>query len=161
MAQDAEVKASPPVNICETDPHFSDFDFWVGAWRVTDRGSGDFAGENSITKEEGGCFLQERWTGAGGGTGQSLNYYNPATEKWRQIWIAVPGYIIDYEGGLVDGAMVLVGTIMSYRDKIPHPFRGTWTPNEDGTVRQFFEQYSEDEKAWKPWFDGIYTRKQE
>lgn len=159
-AADTPAKVPPPMSVCDTDPHFNDFDFWVGEWRVTARATGDFAGENAITREEGGCFLREKWTSAGGGTGQSMNYYNPATGKWRQIWIAQPGYIIDYEGGLENGAMVLVGTITSYSDNISHPFRGTWTPNEDGTVRQFFEQYSEDEKAWKVWFDGLYTRKE-
>jgi hypothetical protein len=152
---------SPPASICQEDSHFSDFDFWLGEWRVTGRQDGSFAGENSISKVEGGCVVQENWTGAGGGKGMSINYYNPDTEKWRQVWIAAPGYIIDIEGGLTNGSMVLVGTILNYKQKVKHPFRGTWTPNDDGTVRQFFEQLSEKEKVWQTWFDGLYTRKDE
>lgn len=153
----AEAQQTPPVNQCLEDAHFGDFDFWVGSWRVTANGSGAYAGDNVITKVENGCALEERWTSAGGGTGRSINYYNPQTEKWRQVWVAAPGYVIDIEGGLEDGSMVLVGTITTYGNKAVHPFKGTWTPNEDGTVRQFFEQYSEETKAWQPWFDGIYA----
>ena len=67
------------------------------------------------------------------------------------------GYVIDIEGGLVDGSMVLEGHITDYGEKISHDFRGTWTPNADGTVRQFFEQFSATDETWKPWFDGLYT----
>lgn len=38
-------------------------------------------------------------------------------------------------------------------------FRGTWTPNEDGSVRQFFVQQDTDGGVWKTWFDGLYIRK--
>ena len=57
--------------------------------------------------------------------------------------------------------MVLEGTIYGYGRNQSSPFRGTWTPNEDGTVRQFFELFSADEDKWNPWFDGLYTRKVE
>ncbi len=87
-----------------------------------------------------------------------MNYYNPNNEKWRQVWVA-PGYIIDIEGGLnEDGAMVLKGYISNFGQG-ERPFRGTWTPNEDGTVRQFFEQMNTQAGRWDPWFDGLYRRK--
>lgn len=159
VAEVAKEAPPKPVNVCKANPHFNDFDFWLGSWRVTARANDQHAGDNVITKIEANCAIQENWTNAGGGTGMSLNYYNPSSDKWRQIWISAPGYIIDIEGGLVDGAMVLEGAVMAYSDGIEHSFRGTWTPNEDGTVRQFFEQYSEDKKAWQPWFDGLYTPK--
>jgi len=38
------------------------------------------------------------------------------------------------------------------------PFRGLWTPQPDGRVRQFFEQSDDGGKTWKPWFEGFYTR---
>jgi hypothetical protein len=153
----SEAPSSPAI-ICESDPRFADFDFWLGQWRVTTRHSGALAGTNSISKVEAGCAVQESWSSARGGSGRSLNWYNPATSKWRQVWVAAPGYVIDIEGGLRDGSMVLEGTITDFNDRVPHPFRGTWTPQDDGTVRQFFEQYAEEEEAWKPWFDGLYTR---
>ncbi len=150
------VQAQDP-EICQADPHFRDFDFWLGRWQVTARHSGKLAGTNLIRSVEGGCAIQENWTSQTGGTGLSLNWYDPAREKWRQVWVARPGYVIDIEGGLVDGSTVLEGHITDYGEKISHDFRGTWTPNADGTVRQFFEQFSATDETWKPWFDGLYT----
>lgn len=159
MAQEEPAPVAPTL-VCEEDAHFSDWDFWVGEWRVTAGPNKDvFAGENSIRKIEKGCAIQENWTGTGGNTGQSINYYNPLTEKWRQVWVAPPGYLIDIEGGIVDGSMVLEGEISYYGQKTNFPFRGTWKPNQDGSVRQYFQQYSPDKKEWVDWFDGHYVRK--
>ncbi|MFQ5563692.1 MAG: hypothetical protein ACE5FO_09000, partial [Parvularculaceae bacterium] len=90
------------------------FDFWTGDWEVYNL-KGEKAGENSITIEENGCLLVERWKGSGGGTGQSYNFVDLATGEWRQVWVSA-GATIDYSGGLnEEGAMVLEGEI-SYRN---------------------------------------------
>ena len=141
---------------CTGNPHFDDFDFWVGQWEVTDNSDSSVAGRNVIEKQLNDCLVMENWQGAKGSVGKSINYFNPLTEKWRQVWVAA-GYVIDIEGGLVNGSMVLVGTIDYFADK-RYRFRGTWTPSADGSVRQFFEQFDEDKKAWSPWFDGKYVR---
>lgn len=150
---------TPPPPKCQTDPGFKDFDFWVGHWSVSARSNGQHAGTNKITRMEGNCMLREEWTSAQGGTGQSMNYYNPVTGKWRQLWVSAGagGYVIDYEGSLRDGSMVMEGSISYYQQNQAFPFRGTWTPNEDGSVRQFFEQFNPDTKEWQPWFDGLYV----
>lgn len=150
----AQTPAPPPV--CESEG-FHAFDFWLGQWDVT-APNGQFAGTNSITREENGCLLLEKWSSASGGTGQSYNYYNPATEKWRQVWVSA-GAMIDYEGGLTDtGSMKLVGTITYPSNAQTADFTGEWTPNEDGTVTQHFEQYNSETDEWAVWFTGIYTR---
>lgn len=157
-----EIEQAPqvrPKNVCESDTHFKDFDFWVGNWRVTDAITGAFQGVNKVEKVEGDCLIKEHWTNASGGTGFSINYYNAVTKQWRQVWVAAPGYIIDYTGGLNEnGAMVLEGTIQQYAQNTSAPFRGTWTPHIDGTVRQFFEQYDPEKEEWIGWFDGVYTK---
>lgn len=153
----AETPPAPPANTCAEDPHFRDFDFWLGQWDVTMRSSGESVGTNRITSIEQGCAIQENWTSRRGTTGMSLNWYDPTRQVWRQIWVAVPGYVIDIEGGLKDGDMVLEGTITTYGDGSTERIRGRWTPNDDGTVRQFFEQYSTEDESWQPWFDGLYT----
>lgn len=139
---------------------FHQFDFWVGDWDVTTP-DGKRAGENSITKEEGGCLLVERWNGAGGSTGQSYNFVDLETGQWRQVWVS-PGTTIDYTGGLnAEGAMVLEGTI-GYGEGNPGngaEFRGTWTPNEDGSVTQHFQQFDAVKGEWTDWFIGVYRRK--
>jgi hypothetical protein len=152
----AEEKSQRP---CQKDAKFSAFDFWVGEWTVTDRASGRIAGSNVIEKVEGGCAITEHWNGKSGGTGTSLNYYNPISGKWRQLWVAAGNYAIDIEGGLTAGSMVLEGWIYDYGSGDKVAFKGTWTPNEDGSVRQYFQQFNPGTDVWDDWFDGLYVRK--
>ena len=145
--------AAPPP--CSSD-EYRQFDFWLGTWDVTTP-DGTLAGRNVITSEEGGCLILETWSSANGGTGQSYNFFDPETEKWRQVWVNA-GSVIDYSGGLTQsGSMKLEGQI-HYHAGGAFPFTGEWTLQEDGTVRQHFEQYDPDTESWKPWFTGIYTK---
>src|SRR4030095_9558267 len=57
------------------------FDFWGGDWGVP--GNAQHAGDNRIDKILGGCALLENWTGAGGMSGKSLNFYDPLREQWH------------------------------------------------------------------------------
>jgi hypothetical protein len=161
LAQDpAAEPPAPPEPICKTEQHFGDFDFWVGEWNVySNDEKRDFQGTNSITKHHGNCLIMENWTSVQGGTGRSMNYYDPVENQWRQLWVA-GGYSIDYTGGLDEsGSMVLNGNINYYKTGKSHAFRGRWTPNEDGSVRQFFEQKSLETSEWAVWFDGLYVRR--
>ena len=158
QAQDAaEPESAPntPAPLCADEP-FHQFDFWLGDWDVSTP-DGTIAGQNRITSEESGCLIVERWTSVSGGTGQSYNYYNPATQKWRQVWIGA-GSMIDYEGGLTaTGSMKLEGAITYIGTAQTAPFTGEWTQNEDGSVTQHFEQYDSEAGEWKAWFTGRYT----
>lgn len=150
-----EIAAPVAQGPCTTDLYRA-FDFWLGTWQVTDA-NGVVQGTNRITAEEGGCLVLERWTSNTGGTGQSYNYVDPETGNWRQVWVSAFGNI-DYKGGLTDsGSMRLEGEI-TYRNGSSFPFTGEWTPQEDGTVRQYFEQYNSETDAWDPWFLGIYSK---
>ena len=140
---------------CATDG-FRAFDFWIGEWDVH-VADGTFAGSNQITAEQSDCLLTERWTGAKGNTGTSMNYFDPLAERWRQVWVS-PGIIIDITGGLNGNDMLLTGEITYEQSALTAAFRGTWTPLEDGRVRQFFEQQDAD-GAWQPWFEGFYSRR--
>lgn len=60
---------------CLEKPELGHFDFWLGEWDVHME-DGLNAGVNSITKEQGGCVLIERWTSVRGGSGISLNYFD-------------------------------------------------------------------------------------
>ncbi len=136
-------------------PEFRAFDFWVGDWRVTDA-DGNYVGDNTIASEEAGCVLVEHWRSARGGTGQSLNFFDPARAKWRQLWIS-PGSRIEIEGGVVGDYMILEGTIWYLASGESYPFRGSWRVLPDRRVRQFFEE-SRESGVWKEWFEGFYTR---
>lgn len=138
------------------DEAFRQFDFWLGTWRVSPADDPDtLAGYNRIEAIDGGCALLERWTSANRITGTSLNIYNPVTRQWRQLWVSAQEYSIDIRGGWMDGAMRMDGEI-TYYNGVLLPFRGVWTPLEDGSVRQTFHQKEGEE--WVSWFDGIYTR---
>ena len=145
-----------PPALCSEDA-FDQFDFWLGEWDV-ETPEGNVVGNNGVTLEEEGCLILKTWTPENGGTGQSYNFYNPATEKWRQIWVGQRS-LIDYEGGLTEtGSMKLEGEITSVRMGATADFTGEWTPNEDGSITQHFEQYDADANQWNPWFTGLYTR---
>jgi hypothetical protein len=148
------VQAGP----CESDERFRAFDFWLGHWEV--RGAdGALHGENTISAEERGCVLIERWRGVQGSTGMSINYLDKVTDEWVQIWHAAGGYQIDIRGGMTDDGMLLRGTIHYISNGQTMPFRGLWTPLPDGRVRQYFEQSNDDGETWQPWFEGFYARK--
>ena len=142
---------------CEYDPRFSEFDFWIGEWEVR-IANGGLAGHNEIRPEQHGCVLIENWTSATGGTGTSINYVDKTTDEWVQVWNDASGSQINIRGGMTEEGMLLVGTIHYVASGTTAPFRGLWTPLEDGRVRQFFEQSSDEGETWAPWFEGFYAR---
>ena len=149
---------SPTKSLCLSDPAFKQFDFWLGSWNVTAKGSDKLAGTNVIKKIEGGCAISEEWKGASGTSGSSINHYNPITGKWQQRWVAAGAYSIDMIGEFDGTSLMLEGTIYYYSNKTSFPFRGTWTPNKDGSVQQFFEQYAPKKQEWVSWFDSRYVK---
>lgn len=141
---------------CGTPQH-RQFDFWIGDWEVTDKDGKTPYGTNSITLEEGGCLLHEHWQGAKGGTGQSFNFYDQATTRWEQVWVAKDGSSLTLIGGIEGTAMVLVGDAKqadgkSVRNKI------TWTPQDDGRVRQQWSSSADGGTTWSVQFDGWYRK---
>ncbi len=147
---------------CSDSAGFSDFDFWLGEWDVySNDEQKQYAGHNRISKHYGDCLVLEEWTSASGGGGMSMNFYNSVTDEWRQVWVA-SGYSIDYTGGLDDdGAMVLEGHLYSYAQNSQAPFRGRWTPQDDGSVIQHFDIYDADNDRWVVWFEGRYEQRDE
>lgn len=155
LVSEMAIKAYP----CAHDEAFTAFDFWVGDWVVHD-GSGVMQGSNTITRDERGCVLTEKWTSATGGTGMSINFLDRITGEWVQIWNSEGGSQIQIRGGMTDDGMLLIGTLHNVAAGTTFPFRGLWTPLSDGRVRQFFEQSNDGGETWVPWFEGFYTRQQ-
>ncbi|MBC2839882.1 hypothetical protein H7F20_11105 [Robiginitalea sp. SC105] len=155
-AQDTQA-ATDNCNCC-TDLHRA-FDFWIGDWEVTGP-TGSPAGTNRIERIQGGCVLQEHWVGAGGAnTGTSLNFYNARMGVWEQLWVDNTGSALKLSGGPEGGRMVMSSE--PFRDTAGNErvHRITWTPREDGTVRQHWEVL-QDGKTVQTLFDGVYRRKQ-
>ena len=152
----AQTPVPTPPPRCETSV-YRQFDFWVGEWDVFNP-AGQKVGESSITREEAGCLIVERWRSAKGGQGQSYNFFDPSRGQWRQVWIS-PAELTDYAGDLnTNGEMVLEGDLQQaggYGGRS----RGTWTANADGSVRQRFETYDTASGSWVENFNGLYRKK--
>jgi hypothetical protein len=150
--------AAPPPTPCPTVAHYHDFDFWLGSWEVTGK-AGRVVGRNEIAQAFDGCAITEAWTGTTGGDGGSYNFYDPARKKWREVWVDRGGEIVEMEGGLIGGSMILVGP-HTMPDGTVFQTRGTWTPNADGSVRQLFEDSKDGGATWTVSFDGHYVKRQ-
>ena len=147
--------ASQPSAPC-TDPAYRQFDFWLGEWEVF-KPDGTLAGTNRIEQEYAGCVLHERYATPGGYSGESLNMYDAARQVWHQTWVDNTGLLLQLDGRLVAGRMVLEGETPA-RDGPGTRHRITWTPNPDGSVRQFWES-TDANGEWTVAFDGLYKRK--
>ena len=153
LAQDATT--APPPAPCSSEQH-RQFDFWVGRWDVT--ANDQPAGTNEITLAHGDCVLKENWTSAQGNfTGSSLNLYDAATDRWHQTWVDTTGNLLELNGGLQDGSMVLQGERPTQEGGMSLQ-RITWTPNEDGSVRQHWETSTDGGDSWSTVFDGLYEK---
>jgi tetratricopeptide (TPR) repeat protein len=142
---------------CEFAPVYKQFDFWVGEWNV-ETTQGQSAGKNIIERMEQGCILMENWTGAAGGTGKSINFYNASTGKWRQTWVDSTGSVAEYEGEYKDGAMRFSGDPVTVNGKRTLR-RLTLSSQGPDRERQLFEQAADDGKTWTTQIDLTYVRK--
>lgn len=141
-----------------TDPERRAFDFWLGEWDVFNP-QGQKAGANRIESILNGCALLENWTGSRGGAGKSLNFFNAATRRWEQLWVADAGGVHKYTGEFKDGAMRFEHGEHIQPGGARVRGRMTLTPLEDGRVRQLIEQSKDEGKTWTVWFDGTYVRR--
>jgi hypothetical protein len=149
-----DVAAPAPAQQCTAAEH-RQFDFWVGTWTVTTP-DGRPAGTNRIEAVLGGCALVERWSGAGGSHGTSLNYWDPAERAWFQSWIDDQGQPLRIRGGMRDGRMVLEGESADSGRVLVQ--RITWTPLDGDRLRQHWERSADGGRTWTTLFDGLYTR---
>jgi hypothetical protein len=147
--------AAPGGDACQ-GPEHREFDFWEGEWTVRSP-DGERLGRNRIRVVAGGCALREVWRGAGGSVGTSLNFRSGDSGRWHQVWVGGDGGILRLEGGLRDSRMVLEGDRpgRDVRDRI------SWTPRDDGTVRQLWEISRDGGESWETVFDGIYERRED
>ena len=148
------VAAAPP---CAAATHHQ-FDFWIGDWTVSRADNGQFAGENRIEPVLDGCALQESWTGAKGYRGNSYNAYDATRGVWHQTWVDSSGGLLVLEGRLDAGRMILEGQQRQADGKTVLN-RITWTPLDDGKVRQRWDSTTDGGKNWTVQFDGIYAKR--
>ena len=138
-------------------PSFHQFDFWIGDWEVLSR-DGKVIGHNRVESIEGGCGIQENWTGAAGGTGRSLNSFMADDQKWHQFWIGSGGGILHLSGTVSNGVLTYRRPSMSPAGAVVEN-RLSFTKNADGSVRQFWETSADGGQTWQVSFDGKYVRR--
>jgi hypothetical protein len=148
---------APPARSGCTAPEHRQFDFWLGEWEVEQEGAGR-AGTNRIESILEGCALQERWTGASGMRGTSLNAYSPRDRKWHQTWVDTSGLRLDLEGGLRGGSMVLEGPAPGDKPGTTVLHRISWQKLADGSVRQHWQASSDGGAVWEDVFVGLYRK---
>jgi tetratricopeptide (TPR) repeat protein len=142
---------------CASDSRHHAFDFWIGEWTVTQ--NGQFVGDSSVQPILGHCTIFEQWEGASGTFGKSFNYYDPAFDHWRQIWISDSRSIIEFTGQARDGGIFFTAETIdpASGDVTHHKFEFT-VIGDDG-VRQYWETSTDDKKSWQSIWDAEYTRK--
>lgn len=148
---------SPEASPCATAP-YRQFDFWVGDWEVRNP-AGKVVGHNRIENAHGGCALIEHWASVNGVTGTSVNLYDRDRRGWHQTWVDSSGGLLELDGGVEGGAMVLAGDAPDAKapSKVARQ-KITWTPQPDGRVRQLWESSIDGGKTWTTAFDGLYAK---
>lgn len=155
LASGWEASQPAPARPCAA-AEYRQFDFWLGEWTVEQGGRP--AGTSAITRVLDGCVIHESWTATGRSRGQSFNRYDRASREWIQTWVDNDGQSLLLRGGLRGASMVLEGSR-------PAPSGGTvidcitWTPLDDGGVRQHWVASTDGGQTWTDQFDGIYRRR--
>jgi hypothetical protein len=142
------------------DPAHHAFDFWIGRWDVVQTKDGKPAGKSLIEGIYGGCTIRENWSQTGF-SGGSLNTYDAGTGKWRQTWTDSANSWREFVGGLEDGKMTLVARRPMRADPSKTLLeRMIFTPNPDGSVRQYSDASIDDGKTWTQRYDYTYRKAQ-
>ena len=153
--KDLVKKSDLAVNPCKASPEFRQFDFWIGEWDAKNA-QGVTVGSSSIQLILGQCVIFENWS-TPLSSGKSFNIYDVNDKKWHQTWVDARGTLTQYIGELKDGKMVYVAeTIVGGKKALA---KMTFSKLENGDVRQFGENSSDDGKTWSPAFDFTYVRK--
>ncbi len=129
------------------------FDFWVGKWDVYNK-DGRLIGKNVIESVQNGLVLVEHWTSAVGNTGRSMNYFEPVSRVWKQVWVD-GDYVLETSGKWEDGALRFRGEAKTRQGQVKQ-HRMVFTPDERGRVRQVIHS-SDDGEAWEEDFAGLYV----
>jgi hypothetical protein len=140
-------------HVTADDPAFRAFDFWVGSWEARTP-DGVLQGHNRIEIVLGGAAIVERWTGATGYTGTSLNRYDRGAGTWRQTWVDDTGAIVEFVDGVAaDGRLVFHA-----RDADGTRRRLTFEDGGRDAFRQLSEGSTDDGATWTVEYDFRYRR---
>ena len=141
---------------CSSAEH-TQFDFWVGSWTVTNP-AGVTVGSSHIQKASSGCVVLESWTDANGIDGHSINFHDPDSGSWHQVWMGSNGAPLRLQGGSDrPGRMIMTGDRPTPQGVVQN--RITWTLQDDGAVEQLWETSTDSGATWQTGFRGLYRRR--
>jgi tetratricopeptide (TPR) repeat protein len=139
---------------CKYMPEARQLDFWVGEWNA--QVNGQTVGKSIIQRLEEGCLIMENWTGNGGSTGKSMNYYDPASKKWRQSYISNGQVVWEMSGEYKEGAMRYEGEVHSATGSIKT--RVIFYNLGPDKVRHTEDNSGDGGKTWSNVWDATYVR---
>lgn len=153
------LKATDKLYPCLHNAHAREFDFWIGDWDVYPTGGNQIVGSSKIEMEAGGCFILENWTAIGyPNTGKSMNFVDPKTNKWKQVWVGSGGAVTEYINGVYkDSVMEFESSSTNAQGNTKIRFR--FFNQGPDQVRQFQEYSMDDGKTWNVSYDLTYKRK--
>ncbi len=161
-ARFADVVKRVTINVypCMGNAQSREFDFWIGEWDAYVRGTNNLAGQSKIEMASGGCMILENWTSPGF-SGKSMNFVDPVSGKWKQIWVGsgkTPNATEFLNGEYRDGAMRFEYETVNPQGakQLVHFYFFNESPDQ---VRQFHETSDDDGKAWTTTYDFTYKRK--
>jgi tetratricopeptide (TPR) repeat protein len=141
---------------CRHDAAYRALDFWIGDWVVRNT-AGFEMGRSRIEPALDGCAIVETWTGTFGGNGKSLTSYDAPAKRWIQHYLTSTGTYNDYAGQVEGKSVVMIAP--SGTAAKPGRIRMSFTPLDDGRVRQLMETSTDGGATWTPGFDGYYAKR--
>jgi len=139
---------------CHGEPYHQ-LDFWLGHWEVHNP-AGGMEGNNTVTSENDGCVVMERWSSPDQ-TGTSLNFYDFRTHLWYQQWVDSFGNTLSLSGGIIDGKMTLTGNRLTPKGEMAKE-RTVWYFDKQNRLRNVWDYSLDGGKTWILRFDGVYKR---
>lgn len=156
----ARINAFP----CLSNPKMREFDFWLGEWDVFQtQNLSQKVGENTITIMPGGCSLLESWVAMGApNVGQSINFYDPGTGKWEQLWVGSGGqgnHIGRFRDGVFENNALRFTNEQRNNSGQVSKGRFTFTKIDDNTVTQHLETSADGGVTFTTVYNFTYKRK--
>lgn len=153
---DAVKRANINAYPCMGNAQAREFDFWIGEWDAYVRGTDNLAGQSKIEMASGGCMILENWTSAGAPfSGKSMNFVDPVSGKWKQIWVGsgkTPNASEFLNGEYRDGAMRFEFETVNPQGgkQLVHFYFFHESPDQ---VRQLHETSNDEGKTWTITYD--------
>jgi hypothetical protein len=136
----------------------SDFDFWIGQWDVYKYGTDTIAGHSMIESTMNGQVIKETYHSASSPyEGISLNKYNYRLKRWEQYYVDNSGVTLHITGQGGGGQMILENEEKTGDQVVSN--RITWIKENNGNVRQKWDQSTNGGETWVTVFDGSYRQK--